>query len=149
MVFCECCCFWRMCVNYHFYNMQAYLLQDSANALSIPTTHLNARLIGLLSLAFVFMLHSTKLTWGLRLQNSLGVMKFILLLSIALAGFLSLFDIPGFQLSEGQKPHNFDTDTLWDGTRVEVNAFVTALYNVIWYPYCARKWMSLFLYSNS
>ena len=97
----------------------------------MPTTQLNARILGILSLTFVFILHSTKLTWGLRLQNTLGVMKLVLLLAVSLAGFLSLIDFPGFRLAD-EKPHNFDADTFWKDTRLEGNAFVTALYNVIW-----------------
>lgn len=93
---------------------------------------MNTRLLGVLALTFVFVLHSTRLTWGLRLQNTLGLCKLVLLLSIALAGMLSLADVPGFRTDDAHKAHNFDSGRVWEGTHVQANAFVTALYSVIW-----------------
>ena len=78
------------------------------------------------------LLHGTKLKWGLRVQNALGVFNLFLLSTIILCGLLSLAEVPGFKLPEEKKTRNFDSDVFWEGTRLEANAFVTALYNVIW-----------------
>lgn len=99
----------------------------------MPTTRTNTRLAGTLALTCAFLLHATKLSWGLRVQNTLGILMLAVLLGIAFSGLLSLADVRGFRLDDAHKTHNFDGARIWEGTRLEANAFVTGLYNVIWY----------------
>ena len=74
-------------------------------------------------------MHGVFLKWGLRLQNALGVFKIAILLLIAISGWAALAG--RIKLPEDQKPHNFDD--AFAGTSSNANAFVTGLYNVIWY----------------
>ncbi|KAI0264625.1 high affinity methionine permease [Gloeopeniophorella convolvens] len=79
-------------------------------------------------ITFAFVIHSFYLKWGLRLQNTLGIIKFFILLLIAISGFAALAG--HVKLPEDQKPHNFDN--IFEGTNTSPNALVTGLYNVIW-----------------
>lgn len=90
-------------------------------------SHWNTRLIGFACVTSVTFLHAFQLKWGLRLQNTLALIKLVIMLFVIVSGLLAFLGwIP---LSE--KPHNFEK--LWEGTRRDPNAFVAALYNVIWY----------------
>lgn len=72
--------------------------------------------------------------WGLRLQNFLGFFKLFILLAIALSGILCLLDVPGFTVRDGYDiPNNFEWHRFWEGSSRDANAFVSGLYNVIWY----------------
>ncbi|TDL24533.1 amino acid transporter [Rickenella mellea] len=102
------------------------------HAFSIEPNRVNTRLFGVFALTIGFLLHSLKLQWGLRLQNALGVFKLFVLLGIALCGLLCLAGIPGFNLDAERRPHNFDMERIWEGTRLDANSFVTGLFNVIW-----------------
>ncbi|KAH6908758.1 high-affinity methionine permease [Coprinopsis sp. MPI-PUGE-AT-0042] len=81
------------------------------NALSIPATYYNTRLIAWLCLTSLVILHGTRLApWGLRLQNTLGVGKLLVLSAIAISGLLCLARVPGFQVREGYEvPDNFSS----------------------------------------
>ena len=73
------------------------------------------------------------LKWGVRVQNALGVFKFLILSAIAISGILSLLGVPAFATKEGyEKSRNFEWDQMWEGSGTGANAFVTGLYNVIW-----------------
>ncbi|KAF8996252.1 APC amino acid permease [Cyathus striatus] len=104
------------------------------HALSINPSRFNTRLTALLCLTFICGIHGTKLKWGLRLQNTLGLFKLVVMSSIAFCGILSLVGVPGFQVhGEYDKPHNFDSwNHFWEGSGTGSNAFVSGLYNVIW-----------------
>ncbi|EAU82114.2 high-affinity methionine permease [Coprinopsis cinerea okayama7 len=106
------------------------------NALSIPATYFNTRFIAWLCLTFIVLMHGTRLApWGLRLQNTLGAGKFLVLAAIAFSGLLCLADVPGFRVREGyEMPDNFSSwDKFWEGSKGKgSNAFVSGLYNVIW-----------------
>jgi hypothetical protein len=82
---------------------------------------------------FCFLIHGTLLKWGLRLQNTLGVLKLFILSAIALLGLFCLMGVPGFAVQDGYEvPRNFEWGRMWEGSGTGVNAFVTGLYNVIW-----------------
>jgi L-asparagine transporter-like permease len=89
-------------------------------------TQWNTRLIGFACVTAVSLLHAFRLTWGLRLQNTLALVKIAILFFVILSGLLAL---AGW-LPLDNTPHNFDH--LWEGTSRDANAFVTGLYNVIW-----------------
>ncbi|KAL5521490.1 hypothetical protein ACEPAF_2238 [Sanghuangporus sanghuang] len=99
------------------------------HALNITPTQLNARLVGSLALTAAFLLHGTRLNWGLRLQNALGIFILLVMAFIVLLGLL-VFAFPG--LLNVERTDNLEWKNLWLGTRLEANAFVTALYNVSW-----------------
>ena len=82
----------------------------------------------ILSVALV--LHGTNLKLGLRVQNTFGIFVLIVMVFIALVGQLVLL-FPS--LAPISKTDNLEWGNLWKDTRLEANAFVTALYNVIWY----------------
>ncbi|TBU22810.1 high affinity methionine permease [Dichomitus squalens] len=83
------------------------------------------RLIGWAGLTFCFILHGTRLQWGLRLMNILGVIKVIIVIIVIITGFVAL----GGHLKV-PKPHNFSH--AFDGTTANAPAFCLSLYNVIW-----------------
>ncbi|KZW03418.1 high-affinity methionine permease [Exidia glandulosa HHB12029] len=93
-------------------------------------TQWNQRAIGLGVITFALLVHSIVPKWGIRLQNALGVFKLVVLLFIIFSGFVALGGhIP--HLPPGtEKPHNLRN--AFAGTKTSANAFVTALYNVIW-----------------
>lgn len=69
----------------------------------------------------------------MRLQNTLGAFKLLILAAISLLGILSLLSVPGFTVREPYEvPHNFLWANFWEGSGTGVNGFVTALYSVIW-----------------
>lgn len=77
-----------------------------------------------------FLLHGTNLNLGLRMQNIFGILVLLVMLFIALAGqFVLLFP----KISSTKPTENLEWGNLWKDTRLEANAFVTALYNIIWY----------------
>lgn len=103
------------------------------HAISVTPTRFNTRLVAFLCLTFVCLMHGTLLRWGIRLQNTLGLLKLVTLSLIAVSGLCCLVGVPGFQVLEGyETPHNFDWSNLWEGSGTGANAFVTGLYNVIW-----------------
>ena len=92
-------------------------------------TQSNSRLVGALALTVAFLLHGTRLNWGLRLQNALGIFILLVMIFIVATGLL-VFTFPG--LLHVDKTDNLNLDKLFVGTRLQANAFVTALYNVSW-----------------
>ena len=73
------------------------------------------------------------LKFGLRLQNTLGAFKLLVLALMSISGILCLAGVQGIQVrDEYEKPNNFAWDTLWEGSGTGPNAFVNGLYNVIW-----------------
>lgn len=78
-------------------------------------------------------MHGTVLKFGLRLQNTLGMLKLLILGTIIICGLLSLVGVQAFQVREEyDTPDNFRWIKFWEGSERDANAFVTALYNVIW-----------------
>jgi amino acid transporter len=83
------------------------------------------RLVGFAAITFCFLLHGTRVRWGLWLQNVLGVLKILILLVIIITGFVAL----GGHLKV-PKPHNFTN--AFEGTTASASSFCLSLYNVIW-----------------
>ncbi|KAJ7488059.1 APC amino acid permease [Mycena latifolia] len=103
------------------------------HALEITPTRFSSRFVAILVLTFCLLVHGTLLKFGVRLQNTLGAFKLIILAAISLLGILCLFNVPGFTVREPYEvPHNFQWARLWEGSGTGVNGFVTALYSVIW-----------------
>ncbi|TEB31036.1 APC amino acid permease [Coprinellus micaceus] len=105
------------------------------HSLSIEPTYYITRFTAFGCLTFILTMHGTFLApWGLRLQNTLGAGKLLVLISIVLAGLLSLVGVAGFSVKEGYEvPRNFQWDKFWEGSRGKgANAFVNGLYNVMW-----------------
>ncbi|KAJ3981371.1 APC amino acid permease [Lentinula detonsa] len=103
------------------------------HALGAQPSQFNTRFIGVFCLTFILLLHGLHSKWGVRLQNSLAMFKLVILSAIALCGILSLAGCAGFAVkTEYEVPTNFQWDKIWKGSRGDVNAFVTGLYNVIW-----------------
>ena len=99
-------------------------------------------------ITFALLLHGTAFKTGVRLQNTLGILKLLILVAIALSGLASLLGLPGFKLenvseihctrdtnlTRVQPPKNFEWSTMWEGSLSGgANAFVTGLFNVIWW----------------
>ncbi|KAJ7245611.1 APC amino acid permease [Mycena haematopus] len=104
------------------------------NALDIEPTRFASRLVAILVLTFCLLVHGTLLTFGVRLQNTLGAFKLIILCAISLLGVLSLLGVPGLAVrAPYETPHNFlSWAAFWEGSGTGANGFVTALYSVIW-----------------
>ena len=110
-----------------------YIL-DLLHSLYIEPTWLNTRLVAFTCLTLICLVHGTLLKLGLRLQNTLGVLKLLVLVLIPLSGFLYLAGVKGIQVGdEYEKANNFTWDTFWEGSGTGSGAFVNGLYNVIWY----------------
>ncbi|KAI0762905.1 amino acid/polyamine transporter I [Fomes fomentarius] len=95
------------------------------HAANVEVDRWNQRGVGLACITAAFLVHGLALKWGLRLQNFLGVIKFIIILIIIVAGWAAL----GGHLKV-EKPHNFSH--AFEGTTGSSYGVVTALYNVIW-----------------
>ncbi|KAJ7362272.1 APC amino acid permease [Mycena albidolilacea] len=104
------------------------------NALAIQPTRFASRLVAILVLTFCLSVHGTFLKFGVRLQNTLGAFKLLILFAISLLGILSLLGVPGLAVrAPYETPHNFESwAAFWEGSGTGANGFVTALYSVIW-----------------
>ncbi|THU84242.1 APC amino acid permease [Dendrothele bispora CBS 962.96] len=101
------------------------------HALALPPTRWTTRIAAFLCLTFVLIMHGVFLKAGIKLQNSLGLFKLVILSVVAISGILCLLGV--FEVQEGyEKPDNLRWEKMWEGSRFEANAFVTGLYNVIW-----------------
>ena len=106
---------------------------DLLHALSLEPTWFRTRLAAFSCLTFICLIHGTKIAWGLRLQNSLGFLKLVVLGLISISGLLCLSGIGGVHVrDEYEQPDNFRWTKLWEGSGTGLNAFVSGLYNVIW-----------------
>ena len=57
----------------------------------------------------------------------------LFLLFVAAVGVGNVLGIPGLSGDDnGKKKSNLEWDTIWEGSKLELNAFVTGLYFVIW-----------------
>jgi len=108
-------------------------IQDITHSLSLESSRYSTRLVAFLCLTFCLLVHGTSVKWGLRLQNTLGFSKLVILFAIAFSGLCCLAGVPGFSIRDGYEiPRNFEWSTMWEGSGKGANAFVTGLYNVIW-----------------
>lgn len=106
---------------------------DVIHSLSLTPSRYNTRFAAFLCLTFCLLVHGTALKWGVRIQNTLGLSKLVILCLIALSGVFCLTGVPGFSVREEyEMPRNFKWDSMWEGSGTGANAFVTGLYNVIW-----------------
>ncbi|KAF7311116.1 High affinity methionine permease [Mycena chlorophos] len=103
------------------------------HALNVEPTRFASRLVAVLVLTFCLVTHGTLPGVGLRLQNTLGAFKLLILSTIALLGLLSLAGILPTR-EPYSPPDNFSSwRALWEGTGSGgANGIVTALYSVIW-----------------
>ncbi|KAF8067975.1 APC amino acid permease [Lyophyllum atratum] len=103
------------------------------HSLGLTPSRYNTRFAAFLCLTFCLLAHGTLHKVGLRIQNTLGFSKLVILCAIAVSGVFCLVGVPGFAVKDGyEKPRNFEWDKMWEGSGTGANAFVTALYNVIW-----------------
>ena len=110
---------------------------------------ISPRFVSVCCMTFAFIVHGTRLQWGLRIQNSLATFKLFVLVGMAVSGLAVLAGAKGFRVEHvsglilpsaahiclhlKQPPNNFDKDVLWQGSGSGgTNAFVNGLYNVIW-----------------
>ena len=119
---------------------------DLLHSLRIEPTWFNTRLVAFTSLTSICLVHGTFLKLGLRLQNTLGVVKLLVLALIPMSGFLYLAGVKGIQVGdEYEKPNNFTWDKFWEGSGTGLSAFVNGLYNVMWYE-SSPSWPSAYIY---
>jgi amino acid transporter len=83
------------------------------------------RLIGFAAVTFAFLLHGTRVRWGLYIQNVLGVFKVLILLVVIITGFVALG-------GHRQVPNPRNFDNAFSGTTASASSFCLSLYNVIW-----------------
>lgn len=95
------------------------------HAADIEVNRWNQRGIGFACITLAFLIHATAVKWGLRLQNLLGALKFLVILIIVVGGAVAL----GGHLTM-EKPDNFSRP--FEGSIPSVYGIVTALYSVIW-----------------
>ncbi|KAI0371226.1 amino acid transporter [Pilatotrama ljubarskyi] len=98
---------------------------------SKPPSPIAPRLASVACITVALLLHGTMLKAGLRIQNTLGLFKLVVLIGIAFSGLASLLQVKGFRLEN--PPRNYEWDKMWEGSlKGGANAFVTGLFNVIW-----------------
>lgn len=104
------------------------------HALSLDPSQFNIRAAAFLCLTFCFFMHGIVPTLGLRVQNTLGLSKLLILSAIAMSGLLCLAQVPGFSVDKKyESPDNFTSTKFWEGTgETSSNALVTGLFNVLW-----------------
>ncbi|KAF5383260.1 hypothetical protein D9615_004900 [Tricholomella constricta] len=104
------------------------------HSLSITPSRYNTRAVAFLCLTFCLLIHGVTPTVGLRLQNTLGLSKLVILFAIATFGMFCLTRVPGFSVDESyEMPDNFTWSKFWEGSGTTgVNAFATGLFNVLW-----------------
>lgn len=95
------------------------------HAASAEVNRWNQRGIGFACITVAFLIHATAVKWGLRLQNAFGILKLLVIVLIAIAGFFALAGA-----GKIEKTNNFSN--IWSGPSPSVYGIVTALYNVIW-----------------
>ncbi|EZF30949.1 high-affinity methionine permease [Trichophyton mentagrophytes] len=95
------------------------------HAAGVEVNRWNQRGIGFGCITVAFLVHTVEMKWGLRLQNTLGLLKLVVILVIIVSGAVGLArGTPG-------KPSNNFSNT-WGDSRPSVYGMVTALYSVIW-----------------
>ncbi|KAJ3187802.1 hypothetical protein HDU85_006195 [Gaertneriomyces sp. JEL0708] len=85
----------------------------------------NSRGLGLLCITFAFLIHGLVPKIGIKIQNALGVFKFLVLVFVVLSGFAALAG-----RSRIGKTTNFEN--AFEGTTTSAYSLVSAIYNVIW-----------------
>ncbi|KMP02551.1 high affinity methionine permease [Coccidioides immitis RMSCC 2394] len=95
------------------------------HAFGVQVNRWNQRGIGLVCITVAFIIHATAVKWGLRIQNTLGVLKLVVILIIAVGGLLAC---AGFVNID--RPRNFEHP--WGEGPPTVYGIVMGLYNVIW-----------------
>lgn len=85
------------CSVFHSHNRH---LVDALHAFDPTRTFstTTSRALGVLCTTFAFLIHSTHLQWGVRVQNTLGMLKLIILLGIVFSGLAVLGGVPGFSV---------------------------------------------------
>ena len=115
------------------------ILLDLLHSLDIEPTWLNTRLVAFTCLTSICLVHGTLLKQGLRLQNTLGALKLLVLALIPVSGILYLAGVKGIQVGdEYEKPNNFTWHNFWEGSGTGPSSFVNGLYNVISYESSAH-----------
>ncbi|KAG6329931.1 hypothetical protein ID866_9160, partial [Astraeus odoratus] len=105
----------------------------SLHAVGSELTAANVRVVGGLCIIVCFIVHGVFPTFGIRLQDLLGVFKLAILLLISVCGLFSLIGMPGFSVGEQYDQHcNFTWATFWEGSNTNTDAFVNGIYLVIW-----------------
>jgi amino acid transporter len=105
--------------------------------MGVEATTYNVRGIAFGCLTVSFIMNSCFMTAGLRLQNTLGLFKLFILISIVIIGMAHLAGVPGFELrGDVEVPDNLRWSKLWEGNGNGATAFVMGLYNVIWWVAC-------------
>lgn len=104
------------------------------HSLSMTPSRFNTRGVAFLCLTFCLLAHGITPRIGIRLQNTLGVFKLLILCAIAMSGILCLIGVPGFSVEGNyETPNNFEWEKFWEGSnRTSPNTFVTGLFNVLW-----------------
>ncbi|KAJ3006254.1 hypothetical protein HKX48_000214 [Thoreauomyces humboldtii] len=85
-----------------------------------------ARSIGVGVLILCLIVHGTMLKWGLRFQNAAGLIKLVILVLIAVAGFFALAGKTKLDV----QPDNFSN--AFEGTRSDLFGISNCIYNAVW-----------------
>lgn len=94
---------------------------------SSPPAHL-IRPTAFLCLSFASGINGLYLTWGLRLQNALGILKLVAIMGVIVTG---VFAHLGYFAIESNVPETPDNWTnVWEGSRWGASEICLALYNV-------------------
>lgn len=104
------------------------------HTLGYEQTSSNVRIVACLCIVMCLFVHGVFPTIGIKLQDTLGMFKLVVLLLISVSGLFSLVGIPGFTVGEVyNQPHNFEWTTFWEGSNMNANAFTNGVYLVICY----------------
>lgn len=107
---------------------------DTIHAFGCQPTATNARVVALLALTLCFVIHGIFPRFGVKLQDTLGIFKLVILLLVSTSGFFTMLGVPGFSVGEEyDQPHNFKWAAFWEGSNMNASAFSNGIYIVIWW----------------
>lgn len=95
------------------------------HACSVEVNRWNQRGIGFACITVAFLIHTTAVKWGLRIQNVLGLIKLVVIVVIVVCGLVALLPGQSMIAETGNFRHPFS------GSGTSAYGIVTALYGVI------------------
>ncbi|KIM60088.1 hypothetical protein SCLCIDRAFT_16388 [Scleroderma citrinum Foug A] len=103
------------------------------HAVGFDPTDSNVRIVASLCIILCFVVHGVFPGVGVKLQDTLGLFKFGILVLIAVSGLFSLVGVPGFSVGQlYEQPRNFTWSSFWEGSNISANALINGIHFGIW-----------------